>query len=77
MKKIFQNFTWSAFLAYGIIFSLVSTPIAWLFGEFKEPNFTTNKFILGLLVKGIVFGLLMSLFFGKKFLNKSKKENED
>ena len=66
MKKIFQNFTWSAFLAYGIIFSLVSTPIAWLFGEFKEPGFTAEKFILGLLVKGIVFGLIMSLLVNKK-----------
>jgi len=65
MKKIFKNFTWSAFFAYGIIFTLVSGPIAWFFGEFKELGFTTEKFILGLLVKGIVFGLFMSLLFGK------------
>jgi len=33
--------------------------------------------ILGLLVKGIVFGLFMSLLFGKTVFKKENKENED
>ena len=73
MKKVFKNFTWFAFLAYAVIFALVSIPIAWLFGEFKNPSFILEKFILGLLVKGITFGVIMSLFFGKK--NKTENEN--
>jgi len=52
-------------------------PLHGFFGEFKELGFTTEKFILGLLVKGIVFGLFMSLLFGKTVFKKENKENED
>ncbi len=77
MKKLFKNFTWSAFFAYGIVFTLVGIPIAWFFGEFKEPDFTIEKFIARLLIKGVVFGFVMSLLIGNPILNKRKKENED
>jgi hypothetical protein len=75
MKKLFKNFEWSAFFAYGIIFSVVSTIGSWLFGEFKELGFGTGKFLLVLLFKALFFGLFMSLLFGKKVLNKKEHEN--
>jgi hypothetical protein len=75
MKKLFKNFEWSAFFAYGIVFSLVSTIGSWLFGEFKTPNFTVGNFLLWLLFKSVFFGLFMSMLFGKQVLNKKKDEN--
>lgn len=66
MKKLFRKFTWKKFFVFAVAFAIVSIPVAWLFGEFKEPNFVLNKYLVGLLVKTIVFGLFMSLFIDDK-----------
>lgn len=66
MKKLFRKFTWKKFIVFAIAFAIVSIPLAWLFGEFKESNFDLNKYLLGLLVKTVVFSLIMSLIIDDK-----------
>ncbi len=66
MKKLFKKFTWKKFFLFAVAFSLTSVPISWFFGEFKEPNFTWNKYLIGLLVKVVVFSLFMSLIIDDK-----------
>jgi len=66
MKKLFKNFSWLAFVSYAIPFLIISIPVRWVAGSFNEPNNTLLKIAVGLLFESVMFGLLMSLFFGKK-----------
>lgn len=66
MKKLFRKFTWKKFFVFAVAIAIVSILVAWLFGEFKEPNFTLNKYLLELLVKSVFFGLFMSLIIDDK-----------
>jgi len=66
MKKLFKNFSWQRFIVFSVVFILVSIPLEWFFGVFDEAGFSIKKFIIGLILKGILFGLLMSLLVKKE-----------
>ncbi|OIQ95153.1 hypothetical protein GALL_228500 [mine drainage metagenome] len=74
MKKLFKNFSWSAFAAYAIVFFFVTFTFDLIMGRFHEPNLKLSKVIIGYLISVLGFGFFMSLFFGKKVLEKTKKE---
>lgn len=76
MKKLFKNFSWVMFFAYAIVFFCVTVVFDIIAGRFQEPDLKLSKVIIGYLVSVLGFGLLMSLLFGTKFLEKYKKKSD-
>lgn len=71
MKKVFANFTWKMFWSYAIIFGGLSVLFDVVLKKFSEPDFVLKKYLIGLIVKIILFSLFMSLL-----NNSSRKKNQ-
>lgn len=71
MNKLFNNFKWSTFFAYAIIFGIISLLTDWAFGKFKEPDFELSKHAIFFFIKIIIFGFFMALIVKPKNKNSS------
>lgn len=71
MKKIFANFTWKMFFSYAIVFGGLSILFDVVFEKFSEPDFILKRYIIGLIVKIVLFSLFMTLL-----NNNSRKKNQ-
>ena len=71
MKKLFANFTWKMFWSYAIIFGGLSVLFDVLLKKYSEPDFVLKKYLVGLIVKIILFSLFMTLL-----NNRSRKEKQ-
>jgi hypothetical protein len=75
MNKLFNNFKWSTFIAYAIIFGIISLLTDWAFGKFKEPDFVLSKHAIYLIIKIVIFGFFMALIVKPKNKNSSNSNS--
>jgi hypothetical protein len=69
MKKVLDNFSWSKFIAYAVVFGSISILFDFFLKVYSKPEFILSKYILGLSVKIILFSFFMALFSRSKNTN--------
>jgi hypothetical protein len=72
MKRLFKNFRWAAFFSYFIIYTTLQIIVDLIRGKFNESD-SVLKLIVGYIVQGALFALIMSMIFGKKILEEKEE----